>query len=164
MEKSMDVCTIRAAIWPQDDAVIARLWQGYQHYLREIDCFDLGGETVDAELKILADIYLPGEGAVLIAESDGEPLGTVAVRPRATGEAEIRRLFVLRHARQRGLGKRLLQEAVELARNMGYLSIKLDTFRSQPGPQALYRSLGFEEVEAYNDYPAEKVMWFEKRL
>lgn len=82
----------------------------------------------------------------------------VALRRSSEGVAEMRRMYVLPNARSRGLGRALLERLLEEARAQGYASVILDTIPSRmPEAQALYRSIGFSDIERYNDNPAEGV-------
>ncbi len=58
-------------------------------------------------------------------------------------------------ARGENLGRRLVQLLLEEARHKGYSRICLDTLPSMLAAQALYRSLGFVEIEPYVFNPVE---------
>ena len=63
----------------------------------------------------------------------------------------------------RALGRLLL----ELAATRGYSSMRLDTGPLQPEAQALYRSLGFREIDCYYDCPDDlrrTLLFMERRL
>jgi GNAT superfamily N-acetyltransferase len=155
---------IRQADLAKDREAIAMLWRAYAEYLVAIDCYDFGGETVEPELARLAELYTASAGGIWLATLEkGAVTGTVAINRIDSETAEIRRLFVLPEYRGHGLARQMMRKAEETACTLGYTRIFLDTFRSQPGPQKLYRSLGFFEREPYNDYPKEHVMFFEKR-
>ena len=59
------------------------------------------------------------------------------------GEAYIEDLFVAQGSRRRGLGGRLVEEAVERARARGCSLVTLDTNERNSPAIALYESLGF---------------------
>ena len=56
-------------------------------------------------------------------------------------------MVVTPKARSRHLGRRLGEEAVARARAMGFSTILLETNSSLEPALALYRSLGFEDIE-----------------
>jgi len=68
-------------------------------------------------------IELPMEqiaaGCVFVAELDGVAAGFAAVVPRPDGGAELDALFVEPHLWKRGIGRRLVEHVVEVARLRG---------------------------------------------
>jgi putative acetyltransferase len=73
-----------------------------------------------------ADVQVPG-AAFVIAWMEERPVGCGALRPLAPGVGELKRMFVVNEARRRGVGRRILAELEELARNLGYTSLRLET-------------------------------------
>jgi len=67
-------------------------------------------------------------------------------------------------ARGIGTGRALAVAAIERARGLGYSVMRLDTLPTMAEAASLYRSLGFVEVERYNDNPAPGVRFMELRL
>lgn len=64
----------------------------------------------------------------------------------AAGEAEILTLAVAPHARGKGLGRALLQAAINQARVDGATTMFLEVGADNPAARALYASLGFTKV------------------
>jgi GNAT superfamily N-acetyltransferase len=62
-------------------------------------------------------------------------------------EAQLRWLLLSPDLRGRGLGRRLVEEAVAFCRDAGYKSIFLWTVDTLPAAAGLYRSAGFREAE-----------------
>jgi GNAT superfamily N-acetyltransferase len=101
---------------------------------------------------------LPGEfaapaGLLLLALRNGEAAGTIAVRPLREDACEAKRLYVPARFRGEGLGRRLLQEAIEQAGAAGYQAMYGDTLPSMTEAARLYETLGFERVDAYTEDP-----------
>jgi ribosomal protein S18 acetylase RimI-like enzyme len=67
---------------------------------------------------------------------------------RAAEDCELEDLFVSADARRSGLGRTLLNAAIERARARGCRRIKLDTAERNEPALALYRAAGFSD-EAY---------------
>lgn len=120
---------------------------------------DLCFQHFPEEIADLAKIYRPLSGCLLLARSDAEIVGCVAVRSRDTGTCEMKRLYVKPQYQGMGLGKRLAESAIQYARKLGYARMVLDTLPSMIQAQALYGSLGFREVEGYYSNPLEGVRY-----
>jgi GNAT superfamily N-acetyltransferase len=89
-----------------------------------------------------------GEGERLwIAEGDGGFAGCIAIVRAAAGTAQLRWFLVEPGARGRGLGRRLLSEALAFCRECGYASVILWTVRALEAASHLYRCAGFRKVE-----------------
>lgn len=76
----------------------------------------------------------------ILAYLDNQPIGTVRIRYLDNQTAKIERLAVLSHARGQGIGKQLMEKAVEIAANQG---IKEVVIHAQEYVQGLYQKLGF---------------------
>ncbi len=86
---------------------------------------------------------------LLLAEADGEVVGTVQVRPAESANGrhrgEVCKLLVGPAHRRRGIARALLGAAEEAARAEGKTLLALDT-REGDRSNALYRSVGFVEA------------------
>lgn len=66
--------------------------------------------------------------------------------PRGGVEGDIQTIAVAPHARRRGLGRILMLSLIGEARKRGAREVFLEVRADNPGAQALYRELGFEEI------------------
>jgi ribosomal-protein-alanine acetyltransferase len=66
--------------------------------------------------------------------------------PRGGGEGDIQTIAVAPHARRRGLGRTLMLALIAETRRRGARELFLEVRADNPGAQALYRELGFEEI------------------
>lgn len=89
-------------------------------------------------------------GYYLVAFPPGEPERIDAyaglLAPRGAGEGDIQTIAVAPHARRRGLARTLMNALIGEARSRGAREIFLEVRADNPGAQALYDSLGFEEI------------------
>jgi ribosomal protein S18 acetylase RimI-like enzyme len=97
----------------------------------------------------------------------GRPLGYVQARYRYSAwttalEAELEDVFVLREARRRGVGWRLVAFAVTRATARGCRTIGLNTNERNVGAVALYQRLGFETARAL--WQGGRQLWLTKAL
>lgn len=102
-------------------------------------------------------------GAFLIAYLNEEPIGCGAVKHNPGGPSDLKRMWVAETARGLGIGRRLLGELEQLAREHGAVAVRLDTNRALTEAITMYRSSGYVEVPRFNDEPFAH-HWFLKPL
>lgn len=127
--------------------------------------FPLDFQKFEDELAHLQSMYARPKGVLLLAkQDDGQTLGCVAVRPLEPSIAELKRMFVTEQARGSGTGRKLLQKALAISKDLGYNFIRLDTLSNMLPAIHLYREAGFYEIPAYCHNPFDNAMFFEKKL
>jgi DNA-binding MarR family transcriptional regulator/GNAT superfamily N-acetyltransferase len=99
----------------------------------------------------------------VIAHFGGQPAGCGVLKTLGPEVGEIARMWVDRPHRGLGIAKRLLAALEDQARELGFLTVRLDTNRALDEAKAMYRASGYVEIERYNDNPYAN-HWFEKRL
>ncbi|MGE5347116.1 MAG: GNAT family N-acetyltransferase [Acidithiobacillales bacterium] len=151
---------IRIAVSAEEVETARALLREYQEGLGISLCF----QNFDEEVATLPGAYAPPEGRLLLAWVGGEAAGCVALRRIGEGIAEMKRLYVRPVCRGTGLGRRLTVALLEEARSIGYHAIRLDTLPTMREAQALYVSLGFNDIAPYNEHPVEGTRFMEKRL
>jgi ribosomal protein S18 acetylase RimI-like enzyme len=114
---------------------------------------DLCFQNFPEEMANLPHLYGPPRGCLLLARTNGELVGCVAVRDRNTDVCEMKRLYVKPQHRRTGLGRRLAESAIGHARQLRYARMVLDTLPSMSAARFLYESLGFREIEGYYQNP-----------
>lgn len=124
--------------------------------------FELCFQSFDDELASLPGKYAPPGGRILLGLRDGEVAGCVALRPRTDSECEMKRLYLRDQYRGHGIGRALAVRIIDEARQIGYESMCLDTIETMTAAIALYRSLGFTEIEPYYDNPIPGAKYFRK--
>ena len=149
---------VRIARGPADMAAVATL---FRDYAASLDV-DLALQGFEAELAALPGAYASPSGALLLAfDAKGEAVGCVGLRPFEGNEVcELKRLFVREDARGTGLGRHLLEAAIDAAKAAGYRTMVLDTLMSLTGAIGLYRRFGFEETPPYWRNPFPDVLYW----
>ena len=106
------------------------------------------------ELKDMDDIqnsYFDNGGTFLGMFEEGEMICTGALR-RMDGEScELKRLWLLHDHHGKGLGYRMLQELLFIAKEMGYKRVRLETDPvAQSRALEFYKQAGFYEIPGYS--------------
>ncbi len=140
---------IRRAESQQDIAAVRALWSEYWETLG----FPLTFQRFGEQLQSLPGEFAPPAGLLLLAISDSEAAGTIAVRPLDSQGCEAKRLYVSPRFRGAGLGRNLLAAAIENARRMRYQTMYGDTLITMHQAAQLYESIGFVGVDAYSNDP-----------
>ena len=103
------------------------------------------------------------ETAVLIAGDGPDGLAVLRFRPGIWTDAlecYLAELYVIPERRGQGIGRALMEAAIELARREGADRMDLGTSEDDVAARALYESLGFTSREGKPDGP---IMYFYER-
>ncbi len=102
-----------------------------------------------ADLEIISDPrkhILAGGGQICIAEAAGEPIGCCALIVIGPGEFELAKMTVSENSRGAGVGRRLLQFTISVARQMGAHLLYLESNTKAAAAIHLYEQLGFRHL------------------
>lgn len=112
--------------------------------------FELDFQDYKAEFASLPGKYGAPEGALLLGLWNGHPAGCIAMRPFERHICEMKRMYVKPDFRGIGIARSLVEELIRLARDAGYIYMRLDTIEEFMLPAiSLYRSFGFHEIPPY---------------
>ncbi len=114
------------------------------------------------ELKDMDDIqksYFENGGTFLGMFMDGQMICTGAIRRIDDETCELKRLWLLDEYHGQGLGYRMLQELLHIARGRGYKRVWLETDPvAQSRALEFYKQAGFHEIPSYSDRGDEQAM------
>ena len=149
------------ATTPDDIQNARQLFEEYAASLGFSLCF----QNFDQELASLPGKYSAPSGCLLLAYSNEQLAGCIALRQLDTDTCEMKWLFVRPDFRGAKLGNILVEAIIAEARDIGYKRMCLDTV---PGKMdraiGLYEAIGFRDVEPYYDNPVEGARFMELHL
>lgn len=105
------------------------------------------------ELEAIPGVCIPPSGSYLLATLNGQPAGCVTLKPVDQQHCELKRLYVRPTFRGHNLGKQLVDAFMQSARSLGYQYAVLDSHRSMAMAHDIYKSAGFDVVDAPPDFP-----------
>ena len=135
----------------------------FQEYAASLD-IDLGFQNFADELATLEQQYTKPTGSLLLAYKNDIAIGCIAVRKIEDNTAELKRLYVQPAFRQFKIGAKLLESAIDIAKQLQYEYIRLDTIPGQQKAYTLYISMGFYKINPYRFNPVEGTIYMEKKL
>jgi len=101
---------------------------------------------------------------VAFSESS-KAVATGALKHFKPGVVEVKRMFVLKEFRGKGISKQILFELERIAVELNYKRMILETGSKQPEALGLYRKYGYKEIECYGRHSSDPTsVCFEKYI
>jgi N-acetylglutamate synthase-like GNAT family acetyltransferase len=107
--------------------------------------------------KLVSEVA--SRGLFYLVEFDGVVIGMGALDKIRKKAGAIKRMYIRPSYQGKGIGKALLQQLLQKAKEFGYNSVYLETALSFTAAQHLYRSFGFIECDAYPETEIEPESW-----
>jgi putative acetyltransferase len=157
----IEIRPIQPNEWMQAKRVVYRVAYVIFTGDRPLEEFIAHHESIH-ELKDMDDIqknYFENGGIFLGMFQDGEMICTGAIRRLDQETCELKRLWLLTEFHGQGLGYRMLQELLSIAKERGYKRMRLETDPvAQNRALNFYRQIGFYEIPSYSDQTDEVAM------
>jgi len=100
--------------------------------------------NTDADLANIEQSYFAHGGAFYVLEDQNSSIiGAYGLYRMDEHTCELRKMYLRREFRGRGLGKRLLEDALANARRLGFKKVVLETASVLKEAIALYQAYGF---------------------
>lgn len=141
-------------------AAAVKLFREYADWLG----IDLAFQGFEKELSIIHEMYAPPHGALFVVYDQNEAIGCLGLRKIGDGVGELKRMYLKESYRQKGIGKMMLDAALEKARSIGYQKVRLDTLDTMSPAMRFYEKNGFSKIEAYYHNPIAGAVYFEISL
>jgi putative acetyltransferase len=137
-----------------------KLFTEYATWLNIDLCF----QNFAKELDEIEKMYAADSGGIFLCFDADKYIGCSAIRRIDDMSCELKRMWVQQNYQGKGIGEELLKKCIELAKQLNYKTIRLDTLsRLQPAIQ-LYKKYGFEETSSYYNNPNPDVVYMKKEL
>lgn len=133
----------------------------FREYSKSIK-IDLSFQNFENELEEIKKQYKKPEGGIVLIKHNLEFVGCTGIRKLKNNIAELKRMYVKPDYQGLGLGKKLLEIAILLAKELNYSKIYLDTLSSMKSAVNIYKAAGFKEIKPYRFNPSEEALYFEK--
>lgn len=126
--------------------------------------FDLAFQNFEKEFAELPGKYASPDGQLLLGLEDDVVVGCVALRKFDEGICEMKRLYFQPEFRSKGYGQALAKKIIDIAREIGYQYMRLDTVPNMIEAITLYSSMGFNKIKPYRFNPIKGALYFELKL
>lgn len=120
-------------------------------------------ENIQKQVQSLLEDYTGASGSALLASVHSDPAGCVLMETYNDDITELKRLFVRKQFRGRGIGRALCENVLSRAKNHDFEIVQLVTTPAMPEAQNLYDSMGFQETEPFHDY-GDEFIYMRKEL
>ena len=105
--------------------------------------------AISGELRELQNIFSAAKrNAFWVVQIDGQIVGMFGIESRSEDSTELRRMYLDRPYRGRGIAQRMLQCAEARARDLGFSRLILSTAEVQEAAIAFYRKSGYRFVKS----------------
>ena len=129
----------------EDNPAIAKI---IRSTLEEFGANKPGTVYFDSETDHLFELFSKTPGSVYqVALQDGKLVGGAGIYPTPNlpeGTCELVKMYLLAAARGNGVGRTLIEQAFQLARNLGYQAIYLETMPELKKAIYIYEKMGFK--------------------
>jgi putative acetyltransferase len=135
-------------IQPSDNSQLAVI---IRDTLAEFGANRPGTVYFDSSTDTLSELFLIPRSVYFVAESEGKILGGGGIFPTEgfpEGTCELVKMYLLPEARGIGLGRTLIEQCLQTAREHGFQKVYLETLTELHLALKIYEKFGFEYLSA----------------
>jgi len=144
---------------PEDIKAISQLFNAYSEWCKEnftkYEMFDTNSNMFQSfNHEEIPGIYNNSGNFILLIKVDDTPTGCAFIRGVTNSICEMKRLYIQPDSRYKGLGLRLMESLLYLAKKSGYRQLNICS-HSQFMTKAIlmYNQYGFYPIDEYIDNP-----------
>jgi putative acetyltransferase len=135
----------------------------------EYDAPKVGSVYSDKATDRLYEIFQDEKAVLWVDQSEGKILGSCGIFPTEglpAGCAELVKFYISAEARGKGIGKVLMGQSIESAKELGYNEIYIESFPEFANAVSIYQKLGFRNLNEPlgNSGHTACTIWMIKRL
>lgn len=118
--------------------------------LEEYDANREGFAAKDPEIEFLSEFYDRIGGHYFVAAVNNELVGGAGIAPLKGADNiwELQKMYIDSKARGKGIGKQLLKQCIDKAKELKIESLYIETLNSMKQANHLYQLFGFELIES----------------
>lgn len=142
----MSPVTIRT-IQPADNQALADI---IRNALTEFGANKPGTVYYDASTDALYELFRQQGSIYYVAEADGTLLGGAGIYPSPglpAGTCELVKMYLSPAARGKGIGKMLIEKALQFASETGYRNVYIETMPELRKAMSVYEKFGFKYLD-----------------
>jgi putative acetyltransferase len=103
--------------------------------------------VTDRDILDIEQSYLQNNGAFQVLTEDKKIIGSFGIFKMSADVCELRKMYLYKSYHSLGLGKRLMTEAINAAKSLGYTEMVLETNSVLKEAKRLYEKFGFKEYQ-----------------
>jgi putative acetyltransferase len=135
-------------IQKKDNPEIANI---IQSVLMEMGAPKIGTAYSDPFLFELSEVYSQPKTVYYVLENEGKILGGAGIGTLDNDDpllCEFQKMYFLPQARGKGFASKIMEIAIEKAKEFGYTKCYIETMTYMTDAQKLYKKFGFKNIEA----------------
>ncbi len=104
------------------------------------------------------NFYKSRDGVIYVAQDNKKIVGSIAIRRENDNSARLRRMYVLKEYRKKGVGEKLFNKVIMFSKKKNYKRIILTTYPEMKDAIKFYEKNGFTKFKEDN------ALYYEKYL
>ncbi|OGM23497.1 hypothetical protein A2961_00465 [Candidatus Woesebacteria bacterium RIFCSPLOWO2_01_FULL_39_21] len=112
----------------------------------------------DPDFYDLFGFYRVGKSKFFVMENRNKIIGSVGIEDKGRGQAELRKFFLYKIYRGKGLGEKLIDHALSYSRRNRFRSIHILTDSKLVVAISLYQKKGFEIIKKHSNGDIELIL------
>ena len=103
--------------------------------------------VTDSDILNIEQSYLRNNGAFKVLADDKKIIGSYGIFKISKNICELRKMYLYENYHGQGLGRRMMIDAINVAKCLGYTEMTLETNSRLKEAKRLYEQFGFKEYQ-----------------
>jgi putative acetyltransferase len=130
----------------RDDKAVQKI---IETVMTEFGAVGQGFSIMDTEVKSMFESYTNDSSAFFVVEIDDKIAGGAGIAQLEGNDeniCELKKMYIMPNARGKGAGKKLIEECLKAAKDLGYKFCYLETLSNMKSANILYEKYGFKRL------------------